>query len=69
MVRRWNANHGKDGQVVTCKTIAYLDEISLDAEYSGTASWVWHVHGAQAAEESVLDDVLKKMKDKGIILP
>ncbi|MGI9516020.1 MAG: HTTM domain-containing protein [Pirellulaceae bacterium] len=70
IVRQWNATHDEDSQIVAMKTTAYLDEIRpRESTPQGQLVQVWHVHGADVADQQLFDDLLRKVKDKGIILP
>lgn len=69
MVRNWNQTHDADSQIITAKTTAYLDEITRDSESNGTISQVWFQYGGKVADQQLFDDLLKQVKEKGIILP
>jgi hypothetical protein len=69
MVRHWNATHGEDSQIVTERTTVYLEEIGSGSEPPGLVTQVWYQYGGDIAQQEMFDDLLKKMKDKGIILP
>jgi len=69
MVRSWNRSHDADSQIVTAKTTVYLDEITQQSESNGTISEVWYRYGGEVADQQLFDDLLKKVQEKGIILP
>lgn len=69
MVRSWNQTHDEDSQIITAKTTAYLDEITEESESNGTISQVWYQYGGDVADQQLFDDLLKQVKEKGIILP
>lgn len=69
MIRRWNETHDEDSQILTARTTVYLDEITPGSEPIGQVTQVWHQHGGEFADQQLFDDLLMKMKEKGIILP
>lgn len=69
LIRRWNESHDEESQIEVARTTAYLEEITPWQESRGTVTQVWHLHGEEIAQQDLFDDLLKKMKDKGIILP
>ncbi len=69
MVRHWNATHDEDSQILTARTTTYLEEIVPGEEANGLVTQVWYQHGSEIANQQMFDDLLKKVKQKGIILP